>query len=264
MPRLRRHPGQAERPRSRAAKLVTLGVFGQWFGVGGERSYWRWVSRHLRAAFPTLLCRAVQPAAVRPLRGSASLRRRLGRGVARRAGPLSGRGQHGRFDTRRQASGGWLAPGPGGQGRQLQRGRPQARERGVRQPAFGRGHGRTRTGVPGTQEHAARREHDLLFFQSHHRDHVRIVRRAATKRTKGFGGMVAVQNAPCSGQQLPVGWRRSPGSGRRSHVSFVMGRGLPRQDAAPISAFVMGSTNVCTIQRANSRNPFVGNTECRI
>ena len=39
-------------------EVVTLALFGQWFGFGGERGYWRWAGRHLRGAFPTLPARA--------------------------------------------------------------------------------------------------------------------------------------------------------------------------------------------------------------
>ena len=40
------------------SEVVTLALFGQWFGFGGERGYWRWAGRHLRGAFPTLPARA--------------------------------------------------------------------------------------------------------------------------------------------------------------------------------------------------------------
>ena len=40
------------------SEVVTLGLFGQWFGFGGERGFWRWGSRHLRGAFPRLPDRA--------------------------------------------------------------------------------------------------------------------------------------------------------------------------------------------------------------
>ena len=38
-------------------EVVTLGCFGQWFGFGGERGFWRWAQRHLRGAFPGLPAR---------------------------------------------------------------------------------------------------------------------------------------------------------------------------------------------------------------
>ncbi len=56
-----RPPPGARAPGRRASlsvsEVVTLGLFGQWFGFGGERGFWRWGSRHLRAAFPGLPAR---------------------------------------------------------------------------------------------------------------------------------------------------------------------------------------------------------------
>src|SRR5262245_7594576 len=49
------HPGpQATLSRSES---VTLAIFGQWQGFGSERGFYRYVQRHLRAAFPHLPAR---------------------------------------------------------------------------------------------------------------------------------------------------------------------------------------------------------------
>ena len=88
------------------------------------------------------------------VRAAQGRHRRVGPHLADERGPR-GEGQ-GRAEDR---PGGRGAGHQGGQGRasggsvdqggQLQRGRPQARERGVRDAASGRGHGRVGTGVPG-------------------------------------------------------------------------------------------------------------------
>ena len=50
--------GPGRRASLSRSEVVTLGLFGQWFGFGGERGYWRWGGRHLRSAFPTLPVRS--------------------------------------------------------------------------------------------------------------------------------------------------------------------------------------------------------------
>ena len=46
------HPGPA--PALSVSEVVTLALFGQWRHFGGERAFYRYAQRHLRAAFPTL------------------------------------------------------------------------------------------------------------------------------------------------------------------------------------------------------------------
>lgn len=51
-------PPKLGRPASLSrSETATLALFGQWFGFGGERGYWRWARRHLRGAFPALPAR---------------------------------------------------------------------------------------------------------------------------------------------------------------------------------------------------------------
>ena len=92
------------------SEVVTLALFGQWFGFGGERGFWRWASRHLRAAFPGLPCRAqfnrlVRAAAPDLARLAVALAEELG-GSAAAYQALDSTGAATRDAKRR--GGGWL------------------------------------------------------------------------------------------------------------------------------------------------------------
>jgi hypothetical protein len=51
-----RRPGPA--PALSRSEVVTLALFEQWARFSGERDFYRWAQRHLRAAFPTLPARS--------------------------------------------------------------------------------------------------------------------------------------------------------------------------------------------------------------